>query len=108
MECKVNLRLIEDGESDSSGFGHGVVTLLQGIEKYGSINKSTKAMGMAYSKAWTIINEAEDRFHVTLIDRDGPRGSSLTEDAHKYIEFFNKATSAAQEAANKVLKEYFK
>ena len=35
-------------------------------------------MGMAYSKAWRIVNEAEGQLGCKLIERDGARGSTLT------------------------------
>lgn len=43
-----------------------------------SLNRAAKSMGMAYSKAWRIVNEAEGQLGCKLIERDGARGSSLT------------------------------
>ena len=58
-------------------FGHGCVLLLQGIAREHSLNRAAKSMGMAYSKAWRIVNEAEGQLGCKLIERDGARGSKI-------------------------------
>ena len=72
MEYKTTAKLvIQACDKDLPGvFGHGCVLLLQGIAREHSLNRAAKSMGMAYSKAWRIVNE--------LIERDGARGSTLT------------------------------
>ena len=64
-------------------FGCGVAQLLEGVDELRSLNKAAKRMGMAYSKAWRIMKEAEAQVGCALILRDGARGSTLTpEGAH--------------------------
>ena len=58
--------------------GHCCVLLLQGIAREHSLNRAAKSMGMAYSKAWRIVNEAEGQLDCKPIERDGARGSTLT------------------------------
>lgn len=69
-------------------FGHGCVLLLQGIAHEHSLNRAAKSMGMAYSKAWRIVNEAEGQLGCKLIERDGARGSSLTPAGERAIEAY--------------------
>ena len=69
-------------------FGHGCVLLLQGIAREHSLNRAAKSMGMAYSKAWRIVNEAEGQLGCMLIERDGARGSSLTPAGERAIEAY--------------------
>lgn len=69
-------------------FGHGCVLLLQGIAREHSLNRAAKSMGMAYSKAWRIVNEAEGQLVCKLIERDGARGSSLTPAGERAIEAY--------------------
>lgn len=80
MEHKTAARLvIQSCDNDLPGvFGHGRVLLLQGIAREHSLNRAAKSMGMAYSKAWRIVNEAEGQLDCKLIERDGARGSTLT------------------------------
>lgn len=80
MKYKTTAKLvIQACDKDLPGvFGHGCVLLLQGIAREHSLNRAAKSMGMAYSKAWRIVNEAEGQLGCKLIERDGARGSSLT------------------------------
>ena len=80
MEYKTTAKLvIQACDKDLPGvFGHGCVLLLQGIAREHSLNRAAKSMGMAYSKAWRIVNEAEGQLDCKLIERNGARGSTLT------------------------------
>ena len=80
MKYKTTAKLvIQACDKDLPGvFGHGCVLLLQGIAREHSLNRAAKSMGMAYSKAWRIVNEAEGQLGCKLIERDGARGSTLT------------------------------
>ena len=69
-------------------FDHGCVLLLQGIAREHSLNRAAKSMGMAYSKAWRIVNEAEGQLGCKLIERDGARGSTLTPAGERAIEVY--------------------
>ena len=62
MKYKTTAKLvIQACDKDLPGvFGHGCVLLLQGIAREHSLNRAAKSMGMAYSKAWRIVNEALD------------------------------------------------
>ena len=78
MRCRTIIKFRNSDDPNDLGFGRGIVQLLEGVEELGSINRATASMGMAYSKAWRIVNEAEGQLGCKLIERDGARGSSLT------------------------------
>ncbi len=107
MRCKVTVKFSNSDDRKSLGFGRGIVQLLEGVEELGSINKATNAMGMAYSKAWKIINSIEKEFNIRLIDRDGARGSQITDEARDFIARYKEALSAADAAAQDVFRKYF-
>ncbi len=88
MEYKTTAKLvIQSCDKDLPGvFGHGCVLLLQGIAREHSLNRAAKSMGMAYSKAWRIVNEAEGQLGCKLIERDGARGSPAGERAIEVYE----------------------
>lgn len=50
----------------SPGLGLGVVELCERVERLGSLNKAAADMGMAYSKAWRIVKQAEEGLDVAL------------------------------------------
>lgn len=87
MPLNAHVRLtINATDRDLPGaFGGGCVALLEGVAEEGSLNRAAKRMGMAYSKAWRIVREAEGHLGCELLVRDGARGSELTEDAKHAI-----------------------
>ena len=48
-------------------FGEGRFKLLNGIDKYGSINQAAKAAGIPYRRAWSYLHAMEDRLGIKLI-----------------------------------------
>ena len=100
MEYKTTAKLvIQACDKDLPGvFGHGCVLLLQGIAREHSLNRAAKSMGMAYSKAWRIVNEAEGQLGCKLIERDGARGSTLTPAGERAIEVYETLQDEINEA----------
>ena len=105
MRCKVNVTIIGQEGKDILGFGRGIVMLLEGVEKNGSINQATKNMGMAYSKAWKIIKTTEKEMGVKLLDRAEANTSVLTPEARNLIAIYKEAQEAAAKAAAEVLEK---
>lgn len=103
IECFINLRLVRNGEKFDNAFGPGVANLLRRVDEMGSLSKAAKSMGMAYSKAWRIMRNTERQFGFEMIDRDGPRGSSLTEKGHQILAMYDEVQKAANDAALKVI-----
>ena len=95
MRCRTIIKFRNSDDPNDLGFGRGIVQLLEGVEELGSINRATASMGMAYSKAWKIINAIEKEFDVRLIDREGAHGSHLTEEARTLIQRYHEALDAA-------------
>ena len=62
--------------ADEKCFGPGIAVLLQKVQELHSLRAAAMSIGMAYSKAWRIVNEAEDQQGCKLIERDGARGST--------------------------------
>lgn len=87
MEARAQARLMVRGENETlpGAFGPGCAQLLEGIARERSLNRAAKALGMAYSKAWRIVNEAEAQLGCRLIERNGARGSTLTADGQRAL-----------------------
>lgn len=92
MALKASTRItVRNAEAElPGGFGAGCVELLEGVDEEHSLNRAAKRMGMAYSKAWRIVNEAEDQLGCKLLDRNGALGSTLTEDGHRAVDGYRK------------------
>lgn len=92
-----------DGE-DGKALGGGLVSLLRGVEESGSLNRAAKDMHMAYSKAWKLMNTTEEHLGVTLIERDGARGSALTDEGKLLLRCYDAVSREVEIYANELLR----
>ncbi|MDO5100808.1 MAG: LysR family transcriptional regulator [Eubacteriales bacterium] len=106
-QYKMSIKLYQHEKS----FGPGMMTLLRGVEETGSLQKSAKQMGMAYSKAWTMIKRAEQEWGFAMTQRtvggrDGG-GSVVTEQAKELMNRYAAFLTAAREAVDEVFEQHF-
>lgn len=107
MSYKTRITLRAGEDFKGHGFGKGIEQLLLGIDKYGSLNRAAKELGMAYSKAWNILRLTEKEFGIQLINREGARGSFLTDEGRLFLTHYQEMFEAANEAAKVVFNKYF-
>ena len=62
---------------------------------------------MAYSKAWRIMKNTEQRLNVVLIDRDGAHGSTLTEEGQQLLKTWNDINRKVSAYANKTFEKMY-
>ena len=88
------------------------VTFLRYIEKMGSMNGACQKMGIAYSRAWTMINQAENQLGYPLIQRltggKGGGSSVLTPQCIRTIEQFESFSSELNKEADRIFHEIFR
>ena len=91
-------------------FGPGVCELLERIEKTGSIRAASMQMEMSYTKAWKILNRAEDAMGICLITRTngGRQGGSsvLTEEGKEAVRCFREMEEKLMRESEKLLQDY--
>lgn len=63
VRCVITARLFREEKC----FGPGIAELLEGIEELKSLRAAAMRMGMAYSKAWRIIHECEEKLGFRLL-----------------------------------------
>ncbi|MBE6469843.1 MAG: LysR family transcriptional regulator [Coriobacteriaceae bacterium] len=106
MSLEGHARLVVQGEPEAPGaFGRGCALLLEGVEAERSLNRAAKRLGMAYSKAWRLVNEAEDQVGFKLIDRDGARGSTLTPEGRRALAGYRTLQAEIDELVSRRLPE---
>ena len=92
-------------------FGPGPMRLLRGVEEGGSLHQAAEAMGMSYSKAWTLLRKLEKEWGFTLLDRQsgGPKGggSVLTPEGRDLLERYEAMCAQVELAAHKAFAQYF-
>lgn len=91
----------------AASFGKGSAVLLHGVRDKGSLNKTAKDMGMAYSKAWTLIKKVEEGLGFELLERDGARGSSLTKKGDEFLEKYDEFEKNVEEFVEKEFNRVF-
>lgn len=96
---------------DKRAFGPGVAALLDGVRRRGSLQGAARDMNMSYSKAWTIMRDAEAIWGFPLIRRyvggkDGGR-SVLTCQAEEILIRYEKMDRAVRAAAAQQFDELF-
>lgn len=105
IKAKVKTMLVSKDRNRKGCIGPGIIYLLKEIESTGSLNKAAKELNMSYSKAWTMLRDAEKLLSYPLVERNrGKVGASLTEKAYRLIEIFEKLNKELEEKANDILR----
>ena len=107
VAAKVKLTLCREDRF----FGPGVCELLERIRETGSIQGAAARMELSYTKAWKILNRAEQELGTNLITRvtGGRNGgsSTLTEAGEKAVRDYRAMESSLSAYADKLLHEYW-
>ena len=79
--------------SDQKCFGPGVSQLLKRVDELHSLRAAALSMSMAYSKAWTVVRNAEDGLGFRLLasnigGRNGG-GAALTDEARQVMRAYD-------------------
>ena len=106
--CKVRVTVYRPGFEGGHSFGKGIHLLLCGIRDNGSLNKAAKNMGMAYSRAWSILKQAEKELGFSLVERNGAKGSSLTDKGLQFLSLYEEMEAAAERAVADVFSKHWK
>ena len=92
-------------------FGEGPARLLRGIAEKGSLRASALSMEMAYTKALTIIKNAENALGFPLLIRStggkSGGGSKLTDEGKAWLERYEAYRDACIQANRRLYQEFF-
>ena len=92
-------------------FGEGPARLLRGIEEKGSLRGAAGSMAMAYTKALTLLKNAERALGFPLVTRTaGGRsggGSVLTKEGKEWLEKYESYRDACIQANSKLYSQFF-
>lgn len=107
-ELNIRIRIKLDGIVT---YGTGISTLLQKIDKLGSINAAVKELGMPYVKALSIIKNAEEKLGKKLLEKSiggqGGGGSSLTEFGKYFVYQFHLMEEEVKDYTIQLMEKYF-
>ncbi len=109
MKPRVFLQLCD--EEGRRFFGSGPYQLLQGIEELGSLRASAQRMGMAYTKALSLMRQAEEYLGCSLTSRyiggKGGGGSTLTDAARELMMRYEAYTAACEQSCESLFALHF-
>ncbi|MDH3973478.1 MAG: LysR family transcriptional regulator [Deltaproteobacteria bacterium] len=87
----------------------GRATLLERIDRYGSISKAAKSMEMSYRHAWLLVDDMNRKAISPLVERvsggKGGGGTVLTVEGKKTLERFEKLQGKIRNFVEEVAKE---
>ncbi|MDA8242494.1 MAG: LysR family transcriptional regulator [Elusimicrobia bacterium] len=109
MHIKVRL-----GLRDAAGepfMGIGLVWLLRGVQRSGSLSASAREMGMSYSKAHGLVRKLEAALGCGVLARErggsGRGGSSLTARGLRFLERFEALDASVKKQAEAIFRRSF-
>ena len=108
LHAKVSVRIFKDEKC----FGPGIAALLHRVEEYHSLRSAALSIGMAYSKAWTILKNCEKLLGFKLLNsivggKNGG-GATLTKDAQAMLNAYDEYCADLKKYADKLFSEKFK
>lgn len=105
------IKIIFFDDNDEKFFGEGPYRLLLAIEETGSLRSASKSMGLAYSKAFYMIKNAEEALGFPLTSRTtGGRsggGSTITPEGKEWLKKYETYRKACNEVNSKLYMEIF-
>lgn len=108
---KAVTKIIFFDDNGEKFFGEGPAQLLRGIEEKGSLRVAALSMEMAYTKALTMIKNAERALGFPLVIRTtggkSGGGSKLTKEGKEWLERYEAYRDACKQANSKLYLEFF-
>ena len=109
MKAVTKIMFLDD--NGEKFFGEGPARLLRGIEEKGSLRAAALSMGMAYTKALTLIKNAEAALDFPLVIRTtggkSGGGSTLTEEGKEWLAKYEAYRDACLAANHKLYMDFF-
>jgi len=98
-------------DNNGKAFGDGPYELLKRVLKTKSLHQAANQMGMAYSKAWRLIQTLEDRLGFDLLERrvggKSGGGSHVTPKAKKLMNHYERFRRDVKMTLEKIYQKHF-
>ncbi len=109
MKVKFRVYVEEEGRHL---VGDGKITLLEAVDRLGSVNLASKEFGLSYPHAWRYIHELEEVFGINLVETKvggrGGGGAKLSVFAKQLVSEYNKFRKPVSEIIEKRFDETLK
>ena len=109
MKAVTKITFFDD--NNEKFFGEGPARLLHAIEETNSLRAAAMSMGMAYSKAFNLIKNAESALGFSLTTRStggkNGGGSRLTEEGKEWLQRYEAYRDACKLSNSRLYLEFF-
>ena len=82
--------------------------ILENIEKTGSINQTSKIMGMSYKAVWSKIKATEKYLNTRIVNTDRKEGTRLTREGRELLEKYRLLKERCLQEDNKIFNSIFR
>ena len=107
MNGKLRYTLVLRVYGEEKIFGPGIAELLEHVDELHSLRKATQAMGMAYSKAWTIVKNAETALGFPLLVSTVGGKAELTDRGRQFLSAYRRFESVVHTYADEIFEDLF-
>ena len=108
MTYKLSLRFF----TEEKAFGPGIAQLLHRVQELHSLRSAAADMGMAYSKAWTIVKNTEAALGYALLTSttggNHGGGAVLTPEGEALLRAYDTLSDALEKEADRLFAETLK
>jgi len=98
-------------DKNGKAFGDGPYELLRRVEKTKSLHRAANQMGMAYSKAWRLIQTLEGRLGFPILERKAGGksggGSQVTPKAKNLMNHYGRFRKDVEDAMERIYRRHF-
>jgi len=98
-------------DNDGKAFGDGPYELLKRVDETHSLHRAAKEMGMAYSKAWRLIQTLEERLGFALLEKKTGGlfggGSQVTPKGKVLMNHYKGFRKDAEKGLEKIYRKHF-
>ena len=89
--------------------GPGKIELLRAVAEHGSISAATRALGMGYKRAWSLLDELQRSIPAPIVETaaGGSKGggAQVTAAGHELLKHYDELDAACRQAAEPALKK---
>jgi molybdate transport system regulatory protein len=108
MELKAKLYLVD--EEGSKFMGIGVLWLLDMVAEHNSLRKAASALGISYSKAFSMVQNLEKSLGVAVLNRrkggSSREGATLTAFAVSFLDLYRNFEKQAKKDLNEPFERF--
>jgi N-terminal domain of molybdenum-binding protein len=108
MELKAKLYLVD--EEGSKFMGIGVLWLLDMVAEHNSLRKAASALGISYSKAFSMVQNLEKSLGVAVLNRrkggSSREGATLTGFAVSFLDLYRNFEKQAKKDLNEPFERF--